>query len=158
MPRLNYVKKARQDNPVCKAGEDYYWWKPAFRPKQFSKTRPRRSQLTSSAFLGQLYDMQDDVSSPADIDQLEAWANDAADTIENMGAESQESLDAMPEHLQDSSSSGEMLQMRIDGCEQAVSELQSISFEFDKDEGMDEDEWLEAKREEVDEAISNVGG
>lgn len=48
MPRVHFVKKARKDNPAVKAGESYYWWKFRYGGKQFSKKRPRPSQLTQS--------------------------------------------------------------------------------------------------------------
>jgi len=48
MARVHFVKKARKDNPVCKAGESYYWWKNRHGPKHFSKTQPRQSQTIAS--------------------------------------------------------------------------------------------------------------
>ncbi len=54
MPRVTHVKKARKDNPVCKAGESYYWWKFRYGGKRYSLTRPRPSQLTQSAYFGGL--------------------------------------------------------------------------------------------------------
>ena len=43
MPRVNYVKKARKNNPAVKRGESYFWWKFRYGGKQYSKTRPRQS-------------------------------------------------------------------------------------------------------------------
>ena len=60
MPRLHYVKKARKDNPAVKAGEPYYWWKHAWSAKQYSKTRPRPSQLTQSEFMSEYLSMGED--------------------------------------------------------------------------------------------------
>lgn len=55
MARVTYVKSARKDNPVAKVGEPYYWWKFQRGPKNYSKTRPLPSQLTSSDKLSRLY-------------------------------------------------------------------------------------------------------
>lgn len=153
MPRVYFVKKAQKDNPAVKKGESYYYWTFRYGGKRYSATPPKRSQLTQSPFLQQLYDLQDDVSTPSDIDDLEAWAESACDTLQDMRDECEERLDDMPEQLRDTSTSGELLQERIDQCDGAIGELQAISFEFDEEEGMDEDEWLEAKREEVETAI-----
>ena len=43
MPRVNFVKKARKDNPVVSKGESYYWWKYYFVPKMYSKSKPPRT-------------------------------------------------------------------------------------------------------------------
>lgn len=63
MARATFVKKARKDIPGTdiKAGESYYWWKFRFGGKHYSKTPPRRSQLTQSDFLGQLYAIEDEI-------------------------------------------------------------------------------------------------
>jgi hypothetical protein len=55
MPKVNHVKCARKDNPEhdIKAGESYYWWsmmQGSRGVKHYSKTYPKRSQLTNSDF------------------------------------------------------------------------------------------------------------
>ena len=124
MPRVYFVKKARKDNPVVKKGESYYWWKHAFGPKKFSKERPKASQLTQSSYLSQLYALQEGLSDRfTDFDSLQDELQSLIDDLNQLGDECQDSLDSMPEHLQDSSSSGEMLQERIDAIEMATSEV-----------------------------------
>jgi hypothetical protein len=78
MPRVHHVKKARKDNPVAKVGESYYWWKNFRSPKRFSKTFPKRSQLTGSDKLSRLYGAAEDVS------EIDSWETQAAiDTIKS---------------------------------------------------------------------------
>lgn len=127
MPKLNYVKKARKDNPVAKAGESYYWWQFAFSPIQYSKDKPKRWQLTKSEFLQTVWQMEDGLGPTMDIGELENLISD----IENLRDELQEKLDNMPETLQDSS----ILNERIEALDDFISELESIFSEFD---GIDE--------------------
>ena len=139
MPRLYFVKKARKDNPVAKKGESYYWWKHAFGPKQFSKNKPERSQLTQSAFLSWLYDFEDNFEQRFEgldnIEDIQAEANSAADEIREQMDECQCNLDNMPEHLQDTSDSGITLQERIDSLEEWASALENINdYEGEEDQ------------------------
>jgi hypothetical protein len=111
VPRVHHVKKARKDNPAVKKGESYYWWKFRFGGKRYSKTRPKRSQLTQSGFLSQLWDLEDNLPTEGiSAEDAESFAEE----LESLAAECEDSLYAMPDHLQDSSSSGELLQERID--------------------------------------------
>jgi chromosome segregation ATPase len=136
MPRVYHVKKARKDNPVTKAGGSYYWWKFRYGPKMFSLTYPKRSQLTRSNFLSQLYDLQDelpDIVNGYAADDLESAVDELVNRIEEMRDECQESLDNMPEQLQDSSDAGMMLTERIDAMESWIDELQSLDLEVDEE-------------------------
>jgi hypothetical protein len=132
MPRVNYVKKARKDNPAVKAGEPYYWWKFRFGPKRYSKTRPARSQLTQSEFLATVWDLQDEfvVSS----DNIEGDIEDLVSTLEELRDQCQDSLDNMPESLQETSDAGALLQERIENLDSAIDDLQAIDPEPDLDE------------------------
>lgn len=134
MPRVHSVKKARKAYPIygIEPGDPYYWWKFRYRPRIMSKTYPKRSQLTQSGFLSQLYDLEDGVTSDCTSDQLESLIAG----LEVLGEECQESLDNMPEHLQESSSSGMLLQERIDALEGWVADLQGI---LDDDDNSDLD-------------------
>jgi len=142
MPRVHHVKKARKDNPVAKKGEDYYWWQFAFGTKQYSKTPPKRSQLTQSGFLSNLYDLQDGlINRFTDIESISDDVDSFKDELQDMLDECQDSLDNMPEHLQESSTSGELLTERIDLLEQWVSDVESIDTDIDDDlKGEDREE------------------
>jgi hypothetical protein len=134
MPRVHHVKKARKDNPVCKKGESYYWWKFRYGGKRYSLTRPRPSQLTQSAYFGGLRALCEQIEDTEvnDNDDFTSLRDDVASELNVLGNEAQESLDNMPEQLQ-YAPTGELLQERIDACENASSEVESID-EFDEEE------------------------
>lgn len=133
MPRVTYVKKARKDNPVAKKGESYYWWKFRYGGRQFSKNQPARSRLTQSGFLSQLYELEDNMGGRfgecSSVEELQAEVENLRDEFDNLQNECQEALDNMPEHLQDSSSSGELLTERIEALEDWGGSLDGIDVE-----------------------------
>jgi hypothetical protein len=128
MPKVHYVKKARKDNPIAKKGESYYWWKFAFGPRHFSKTRPKASQLTQSNYLSQIYAIQESISVDrfAQFDTISSDIEDIIANLQELYEECEESLYSMPEHLQDTSNSGLLLQERIDALDDTINELESI--------------------------------
>jgi len=142
MAKLNFVKKCRKDYPEydIKKGDSYYWWQFRNSPKMKSKIRPKRSQLTQSSFLGQIYDILDSDYFPEEtsIKNLEELRDNLITLLEELKDKCEESLDNMPEHLQDSSSTGELLQERIDNLEDWMSNLESVDFELDEE--LDEEE------------------
>jgi hypothetical protein len=155
MPRLHYVKKARKDNPAVKAGEPYYWWKHAWSAKQYSKTRPRASQLTQSEFMSEYLsmgeDFEDALNGTDTVEDVQSAVDDLKDRIEQLIDETQGKLDNMPEPLQEGET-GQMMQERIDGLEAWADELDGVDFEdfeYDPDDGIPEDEargeWLTEK-------------
>lgn len=125
MARAHYVKRARKDNPAAKKGEGYWWWKFRFGPKRYSKTRPRRSQLTQSAFLSALYEIEDSLHDGLSEDAAEGLVEE----LEMLLDQCETSLDNMPYHLQDTSESGVLLRERIDALEEWISEIQNIDWE-----------------------------
>jgi hypothetical protein len=139
MPRVTHVKKARKDNPVCKKGESYYWWKFRYGGKRYSLTRPRPSQLTQSAYFGTLYSMQEEIEdwSGETYDDFESLKEDITSQIDDLRSETQDSLDNMPDQLQ-YSPTGELLQERVDALDSAESELDCID-EFDEEEPEEDD-------------------
>lgn len=141
MPRVTHVKKARKDNPVCKKGGSYYWWKFRYGGKHYSLTRPRQSQLTQSAYFSTVYAMQEGIedASVDCFDDFETLKDDITSQVDELRDETQSSLDNMPESLT-YSPTGELLQERIDALEGIESEIDCIEeYEFDEDE-FDEDE------------------
>ena len=128
MPRVTHVKAARQDNPVCKQGEPYYWWKFRFGGKRYSLTRPKASQLTQSAYYGALYGLTENLEGelpPENESDFDTMRDDLASQLQEIGEECQTSLDNMPESLQEAPT-GELLQERIYACESAVNDLESL--------------------------------
>lgn len=131
MARPKYVKAAK-DYPqfgIAK-GDMHYHVKIKTGPRSSREMRQKapfkRSQLTSSDYLSQLYDWED---SKAEISDMES-AQEFADTIRTLGEEQQEKLDNMPEGLQQGST-GEMLTERADACEQAASEIEDVISEWE---------------------------
>lgn len=124
MPRVHFVRKARKDNPVVKAGGSYYWWKLYRGPKQYSITRPRRWQLTGSSFLSTFWRLQDEL--PDEIDK--GGAEDLVEDLNEILDECQDSLDNMPDELQESGPAGELLRERIDELEDWISEIEGIDW------------------------------
>lgn len=139
MPRVYHVKKARKDNPVCKAGESYYWWKFRYGGKRYSLTRPRPSQLTQSPYystIRSILEMIEDAS-PADPDEVISLRDEVRDQITELRDETQGSLDNMPDSLQ-YSPTGELLQERVLALDNAEGELDNID-EFDEEEPQESD-------------------
>lgn len=154
----------KNDKIFIAKGESYYWWQFKNGPKHYSKTAPKRSQLTGSSFLGQLYDLEDSIAdfTADNTDDFDAFKEDVLSQIEDLKSECESSLENMPESLQ-SSPTGELLQERIDALENWYSEIEGIECDIDEDgikeeiesehEGEDDydDEQLQS---DVDERIS----
>lgn len=129
MARAHFVKKARKDNPVVSKGESYWWWQFRFGPKRYSATQPRASQLTQSEFLGTIYGLQEQIE---DLKLEDDWKEQAREFVESLkgdieeaGSTVEDNLSNMPEGLQEGDT-GQMMQERIDACEQWASELEGL--------------------------------
>ncbi len=161
MARAHFVKKARKDivrgdAVIVAKGESYYWWKFRYGPKQVSKNRPHRSQLTQSGFLSSLYSIEDEIEAnlPADSD-LQGAVENLISELESLRDECQSSLENMPEHLQESSTSGQLLTERIDALEGWISDLENVDFDVDADEDEEDGESVEDKFQEL---VSEIQG
>lgn len=168
MPQVHFVKKARKDNSAVKKGQPYYWWQFPFGPKHYSKTRPRQSQLTQSSFLSSVYALQEEIEDITNAMQNKDDFADVMERIDTMSSEvddlrdgAQDSLDNMPEGLQDSSPNGEKLQARIEFCEALSESLSSAHDDLREFFNENEDvEWDDATMDEatakIDDVISGV--
>jgi len=147
MTRAIFVLKAQKDYPEhdIKKGDSYYWWKFRFGGKHYSKTPPKPSQLTQSGFKQSLYDIEERIQGVTVDDDLEAFIEDMKGELESLRDECQSSLDNMPEHLQESSSSGEMLTNRVESLDSMIDEFGSIDA---TDTDVDEDDIKETTKEE----------
>jgi hypothetical protein len=148
------LPKDSKDPVLIERGESYYWWQFKNGPVQYSKARPKRSQLTQSEFNGWLYDFQDDTIGALSIpegedlksyssDDLSAIRDEWVQEIESQRDELQDKLSNMPESLQEGSASGQLLQERIDGLESWSSDLEGVDIDWDDEELRQEaeDEW-----------------
>jgi|HubBroStandDraft_4_1064222.scaffolds.fasta_scaffold00045_61 hypothetical protein len=144
MARATFVQKARKDvaGTDIKAGDSYYWWKFRFGGKHYSKTAPKRSQLTQSNFYSQLWDIEDDIGTLEAGDGLESDVADIAQRLRDLAQECTDARDNMPEQLQDSDT-GTMLQERAEACEAAADELEGLDLSdmSKEDDESDEDFW-----------------
>lgn len=148
MPRVHHIKKARKDNPCCKKGESYYFWEFAFAGKSYSKTRPRQSQLTRSAYYSALFSLQEMIEdyTVTDADDFDSLRSDVESSLEELRDEQQEKIDNMTEHGLEYTPSGELIQERLDCLEISLGEL-DMAGPAEEDKG---DELIEA----LDEAKS----
>lgn len=160
MPKVNFVKAARKAYPDygIEKGDSYYWWKRYKGPKQYSKTRPSRQQLTSSEFLIQVYDLQDMVLPEfdhlVDINTVQEFIDSLVSHLEIIRDEQEDKLNNMPESLH-SSPTGELLQERYELCDYAISELEGIDTTLE--EGFEEwDEYIDRVREDIQNALGEI--
>lgn len=136
MPRVHHVKKARKDNPAVKKGEPYYHWQRYKSRKQYSATYPKRSQLTSSGKLAQIYDAEDAVTEVgldiSSVDSLTATVEDCISVIESagesfreVGEEYNESADNLEEYF---SGSGQIddIREKAQACEEAADNCETV--------------------------------
>lgn len=168
MAHAVYVKKAKKDYPEhgIKKDEEYWWWKFPFGSKRYSKTPPTKYDLTQSDFQRQIYTIEDMIDSlnSTDPDTIEDNVQNILSEIENLKSECEERLSNMPEHLQESSSSGQLLQERIDGLDSWFSDIENVDLsplqdievdEKDLKEGQTKEEKLEELTEEILQDIIN---
>jgi len=162
---VHKVLKARKDYPEhkIKKGETYYWWVFNFEPgRHFSKTPPRRSQLTKSSYLASLWDLEDriaDLKSEGKEDEsgvialaedMKSELDEIKEELEYLKGEQEERLEAMPDHFKETSPSGELLQERIDELDEWISALDTIDDDYDE-ESSEED-----KKEFIERIISEI--
>ncbi len=152
MPRVHFVKAARKDNSVVAKGESYYWWKFMRGGKYRSKNPPKRSQLTRSDYLIQIYELFDsldgrfgevatpdfsDVTSAEEAQELvDGWPSDfegvrdeVAEEIRAIGEDCQEKLDNMEAGGFSGGNSWEILEERVETCEAMADEAEGIELD-----------------------------
>lgn len=152
MAKANFVKAAQKDYPEhnIKKGESYYWWKLHRGSKRFSKTAPKRSQLTGSNFYATLYDIEDDMIGDAEANEnLESLRDEVVNALEELRDQCEESRSNMPDALQESDT-GNMLQERYDALDSAINEFQDIDLSEPTDGDLEIEE-VEREENESDE-------
>lgn len=150
MPRVHHVKKARKERPQCgvKIGDSYYHW--SFRlgygsTERCSKTYPRASQLTMSDFWIEAHTLTETLedSEPYESSEdLEAAKEGLLEGIDDLAATTQDKLDAMPDGLREGPT-GEMLQERVDACEDWKNDIEGIDIP-EADDFEDQADFLQA--------------
>ena len=160
MARFTYVKKARKDiaGTDIKKGDKYYWWKFRYGSKHCSKVCPRPSQLTQSEFLSTIYGLNEQIEDLTIKNDLKEEIEAITNELDMLKDEQQERLDNMPEHLQESSSSGELLSRRIESVDEMISELEGIDTEIDEEKETDEtdEDYTERINELKEEKLNEI--
>lgn len=154
MARLHFVKKARKPikDAGIKKGDSYYWWKFRYGGKFISKNPPKPSQLINSPFLRTIAEIEERIGDLTTADDMESAISDIKDDIESLKDQTQDSLDNMPEGLQQGDT-GQMLEARIESLDEMIDELENIDFDVDEDlKGDDREDRLE----EILSEINNV--
>lgn len=146
MPKVHFVKSARKDNKVAKAGEPYYWWSFRSGGKHYSKTSPRRSQLTQSDKLGRAYELSErleDIERDAEWDKesLQEAVEGAVEVLQQAAEEVRELADEYRESAEnirnsfsesptadDCEEKADNLDSWVEEIESAQQELESIDF------------------------------
>jgi len=150
------------DEIIINVGESYYTWCFYGGQPQYSKTAPKRSQLTQNWFKTELYSIQEEIEEyeNQDPEDVATLVESVIGSIESLRDECQEHLDNIPEQLQESDA-GQTLQSRIDALDEALAEFENIDteFELDIDESergtMSDEEWEEKLNDEKQEWIDN---
>lgn len=150
------------DEIIINVGESYYTWCFYGGQPQYSKTAPKRSQLTQNWFKTELYSIQEEIEEyeNQDPEDVATLVESVIGSIESLRDECQEHFDNIPEQLQESDA-GQTLQSRIDALDEALAEFENIDTEFESeiDESergtMSDEEWEEKLNDEKQEWIDN---
>ncbi len=172
MPTVIFVKKARKDNKQAgiKKGESYWYWSHQSGGrfvKTYFKTKPTRSQTTSSEFYSEAYGFEDALGALIDSlrsekaeenysapDDLAGDVDSLASDVRSLGEAQTEKRDNMPEGLQESET-GSLLEERADNCETLAGDLESASQDISNID-MDAEDAADNWREEAASILENV--
>jgi gas vesicle protein len=131
MARVHH-RKARKDYPEhgIKKGDMYYFAQIKTGPRSSRTLRSltpfKRSQLTTSEYLSQAYDIEDDLQNVGGIED----AREIAERLTSLGEETMEKYDNMPEGLQEGET-GQLLYERAESCQFAAEEIEEIIGEWE---------------------------
>lgn len=131
MPRV-HQRVARKDYPKygIEKGQKHYHWVLKTGPRSSREFRqiapPKQSQLTTSEYLGTLYDIQDSIGAATDGDGIRV----CADELETLASETREKYENMPEGLQQGDT-GQLLEERADNCDAAATAITEACDEYD---------------------------
>ena len=106
---------------------------------------------------------EDPFVSPEDPDDVSVFVEELISNLENLRDTCQESLDNIPEQLQEGNS-GQILQERIENLDGVISELENIDTEFSSEldesekDGMSQEEWERQEEDEKEKWIADKIG
>lgn len=143
--KVHFVKAARKEHPGgIQVGDSYFWWKFRMGGKRYSKTYPRRSQLTQSDYYAQLWDLEDDFQPHlADsLDDAAAIFQETADAVRDILSEVEDSISNMESYEGLANSpTFELLERRRDALEELAQALEDKATDledFDLDQAVEE--------------------
>lgn len=145
-----------EDTLFVSKGETYYVWGMMIGGRgveRRSTTKPTRSQLTNSDFLGQIYDIEDSLnfSQADDVEDLQSMRDSVVEDLRSLGSEQEDKFSNMPDGLQQGDT-GQLIEARGQSCEAIADEFEGIDFNDCPDDSCDViiSEWLEEKKVELD--------
>lgn len=155
MGKVQYVKKARKEHKcskcgnIIKVGEPYKKGVINFHPDiiRCVNCGLKSWEVTTSDYCKEVGCICEEWSENYGCD--ETTSGQIVETLNDLLSQCQESLENMPENLKESSSTGELLQTRIEQLEEAVNELEQIDTDSLRREA-EESATDEVDREEFD--------
>lgn len=140
MGRVYHIKKAKKDNAVVSKGEPYYYMifrmgatptrKFGFAKKVLFKNYPKASEMTMNAYKSAIRSIREEFSSENFYrDSWEDSVSEIVDRLTEIKDTAEESYDNMPDHLAESSSSGELLRERMETAEANIDTIESLDLE-----------------------------
>lgn len=142
MGAVSYIKSSRKVwkcdkcGSIIEKGQPYYRGEINFGPVfiRCKKCRLKPYEVTTSEFKRSIGELLDTWADTYSLD--ECGIEDLISALEEIRDDQQDRLDNMPEQLQESSS-GEILQERIDMLESAIDDLSNIDIDSIKDDAID---------------------
>lgn len=159
MPRVHHVTAAKDypEKGIAK-GEKYYHWKFRHGPKVFSKTAPRRSQLTQSDKLSRCYaaeeDLNDEVFRAGDLSEIAGALRQCAEAVREVAEEYEESAENIESVFTGGSQTAEDCRDKAAEIEAWANEMESAADEIESmeaDDDEDEDDLLDNARDKAGE-------
>lgn len=165
--KVRHVKRALKDYPEngISKGQGYYWWyaprssRKVRARKVRSRTPPRRSQLTSSEFLSDIWEAEDRLGEAAvgvnSQESLKDFAEEleyVASDLRTLAQEQEDKLGNLPDSLQESET-GTLLRDRQENCERIADELDQLASELQSSDAGDDPDLC---REEAEKFLSEV--
>jgi hypothetical protein len=127
MTKLHFVKSAKKTRRRygIRRGHSYYWWQFYRCDKQYSLTRPRRSQyMTRSPFLRAMMDLEDLLGNQTDPGEAVAVLEAAGGTLRELLGGLRESMENLYERFPGGCPTYELLENRVSAVEGIIEQVE----------------------------------